>query len=159
MPSLVGWPRRLLLQLPSPQDAPRLNTSDLWVSLPPKLFLPSNIYVARVRTRLSPGSSLSGRPSRWSPEVQWNSQPGNRACGERSSEEPRQWRLSLHLRLQHLPNVVIVPSHQPSVLSPLSGHSTSHTLSFMAPTVSYNVRDSHDSNISSLDPSVNNAGL
>ncbi|CAO2601575.1 Cytokine receptor common subunit beta, partial [Lemmus lemmus] len=59
--------------------APRLHTRDLWVSLASKLFLPSNIYVARVRTRLSPGSSLSGRPSRWSPEVQWNSQPGDKA--------------------------------------------------------------------------------
>ncbi|KAH0518873.1 Interleukin-3 receptor class 2 subunit beta [Microtus ochrogaster] len=61
------------------EDAPRLNTSDLWVSLASKLFLPSNIYVARVRTRLSLGSSLSGKPSRWSPGVQWNSQPGDKA--------------------------------------------------------------------------------
>ncbi|XP_050021632.1 cytokine receptor common subunit beta isoform X4 [Alexandromys fortis] len=57
------------------EDALRLNTSDLWVSLASELFLPSNIYVARVRTQLSPGSSWSGRPSRWSPEVQWNAQP------------------------------------------------------------------------------------
>ncbi|KAM7317354.1 hypothetical protein ACRRTK_023656 [Alexandromys fortis] len=61
------------------EDALRLNTSDLWVSLASKLFLPSNIYVARVRTQLSPGSSWSGRPSRWSPEVQWNAQPGDKA--------------------------------------------------------------------------------
>uniref|UniRef100_UPI0020228AD0 cytokine receptor common subunit beta n=1 Tax=Myodes glareolus TaxID=447135 RepID=UPI0020228AD0 len=80
------------------EDAPRLNTSDLWVSLPPKLFLPSNIYVARVRTRLSPGSSLSGRPSRWSPEVQWNSQPGNGACGKCSLYS--QYTVSVRLRKQ-----------------------------------------------------------
>ncbi|KAL1767366.1 cytokine receptor common subunit beta, partial [Sigmodon hispidus] len=61
------------------EDAPSLHTSDLWVTLEPKLFLPSNIYVARVRTRLSPGSGLTGRPSRWSPEVQWDSQPGDKA--------------------------------------------------------------------------------
>ncbi|XP_036064565.1 cytokine receptor common subunit beta-like [Onychomys torridus] len=61
------------------EDAPGLHTSNLWVSLEHKLFLPNNIYVARVRTRLSPGSSLSGRPSRWSPEVQWDSQPGDKA--------------------------------------------------------------------------------
>ncbi|XP_051045269.1 cytokine receptor common subunit beta isoform X2 [Phodopus roborovskii] len=57
------------------EDAPSLHTSNLWAALEPKLFLPSNIYVARVRTRLSPGSSFSGRPSTWSPEVQWDSQP------------------------------------------------------------------------------------
>ncbi|XP_052603431.1 cytokine receptor common subunit beta [Peromyscus californicus insignis] len=61
------------------EDAPSLHTSDMWVSLEPKLLLPNNIYVARVRTRLSPGSSLSGRPSTWSPEVQWDSQPGDKA--------------------------------------------------------------------------------
>ncbi|CAH6791128.1 cytokine receptor common subunit beta isoform X1 [Phodopus roborovskii] len=61
------------------EDAPSLHTSNLWAALEPKLFLPSNIYVARVRTRLSPGSSFSGRPSTWSPEVQWDSQPGDQA--------------------------------------------------------------------------------
>lgn len=64
----------------SPQDASNLlHTSNFQVTLEPELLLPNNIYVARVRTRLSPGSSLSGRPSRWSPEVHWNSQPGNGA--------------------------------------------------------------------------------
>lgn len=67
------------------EDALRLNTSDLWVSLASKLFLPSNIYVARVRTQLGGLSRLSGRPSIWSPEVQWKSQPGNGACGKCSS--------------------------------------------------------------------------
>lgn len=38
--------------------------------------MPSSTYVARVRTRLGQGSSLSGRPSQWSPEVRWDSQPG-----------------------------------------------------------------------------------
>lgn len=65
---------------------------------------------------------------------------------------------SLHPRLQLLPNVAIGTSHQPCVPSPLSGHSISYTLSFMAPTVSYNGSDSHDSN-SSMGPCVNNAGL
>lgn len=32
--------------------------------------------MARVRTRLGQGSRLSGRPSPWSPEVRWDSQPG-----------------------------------------------------------------------------------
>lgn len=61
------------------EDAPSLHTSNLWATLEPKLLLPSNTYVARVRTRLSPGSALTGRPSRWSPEVQWDSQPGDKA--------------------------------------------------------------------------------
>ncbi|XP_021492385.1 cytokine receptor common subunit beta [Meriones unguiculatus] len=60
------------------EDAPSLHTSNSWVTLEPKLFLPGNTYVARVRTQLSPGSWLSGRPSRWSPEVQWDSQPGDK---------------------------------------------------------------------------------
>ena len=54
--------------------------------------MPSSTYVARVRTRLAPGSGLSGRPSQWSTEVRWASQPGNRVgigtappCGEGSS--------------------------------------------------------------------------
>ncbi|XP_027241256.2 cytokine receptor common subunit beta isoform X1 [Cricetulus griseus] len=61
------------------EDAPSLHTSNLWATLEPKLLLPSNTYVARVRTQLSPGSTLSGKPSRWSPEVQWDSQPGDKA--------------------------------------------------------------------------------
>lgn len=63
----------------SSQDASSLHTSNLWVTLEPKLFLPNSIYVARVRTQLAPGSSLSGRPSRWSPEVHWDSPTGNGA--------------------------------------------------------------------------------
>ncbi|KAM6216473.1 cytokine receptor common subunit beta-like [Rhynchocyon petersi] len=42
-------------------------------------LVPSSTYVARVRTRLAPGTGLSGRPSEWSPEVQWDSQPGDEA--------------------------------------------------------------------------------
>lgn len=38
--------------------------------------MPSSTYVARVRTRLARGSGLSGPPSKWSPEVRWDSQPG-----------------------------------------------------------------------------------
>lgn len=47
--------------------------------------MPSSTYVARVRTRLASGSRLSGRPSEWSPEVRWDSQPGN---GARAQEMP-----------------------------------------------------------------------
>nr|4QQV_A Chain A, Interleukin-3 receptor class 2 subunit beta [Mus musculus]4QQV_B Chain B, Interleukin-3 receptor class 2 subunit beta [Mus musculus]4QQV_C Chain C, Interleukin-3 receptor class 2 subunit beta [Mus musculus]4QQV_D Chain D, Interleukin-3 receptor class 2 subunit beta [Mus musculus] len=61
------------------EDASSLHTSNFQVNLEPKLFLPNSIYAARVRTRLSAGSSLSGRPSRWSPEVHWDSQPGDKA--------------------------------------------------------------------------------
>lgn len=41
--------------------------------------MPSSTYVARVRTRLGPGSGLSGRPSQWSPEVLWDSPAGDKA--------------------------------------------------------------------------------
>ncbi|XP_051015868.1 cytokine receptor common subunit beta [Acomys russatus] len=61
------------------EDAPSLHTRNSWVILEPKLLLPGNIYAARVRTLLSPGSGLSGRPSRWSSEVQWDSQAGDKA--------------------------------------------------------------------------------
>lgn len=61
------------------EDASSLHTSNLWVTLEPKLFLPNSIYVARVRAQLAPGSSLSGRPSRWSPEVHWDSPTGDKA--------------------------------------------------------------------------------
>lgn len=61
------------------EDASSLHTTNFQVNFEPKLFLPNSIYAARVRTWLSPGSSLSGRPSRWSPEVQWDSQPGDKA--------------------------------------------------------------------------------
>ncbi|XP_052017527.1 cytokine receptor common subunit beta isoform X1 [Apodemus sylvaticus] len=61
------------------EDASSLHTSNFRVTLEPKLLLPNSIYAARVRTQLTPGSSLSGRPSRWSPEVHWNSQSGDKA--------------------------------------------------------------------------------
>ncbi|XP_058165107.1 cytokine receptor common subunit beta-like [Dasypus novemcinctus] len=47
--------------------------------LGPELLVPSSSYVARVRARLAPGSGFSGRPSEWSPEVRWNSPPGDEA--------------------------------------------------------------------------------
>lgn len=60
----------------SPQNAATLHSRSSQVALGPELLLPSSTYVARVRTRLSPGSGFSGRPSQWSPEVRWDSQPG-----------------------------------------------------------------------------------
>ncbi|XP_077908927.1 cytokine receptor common subunit beta-like isoform X1 [Ictidomys tridecemlineatus] len=44
-----------------------------------ELLVPSSTYVARVRTRLASSSRFSGRPSRWSPEILWDSQPGDEA--------------------------------------------------------------------------------
>uniref|UniRef100_A0A8C5ZU40 Colony stimulating factor 2 receptor subunit beta n=1 Tax=Marmota marmota marmota TaxID=9994 RepID=A0A8C5ZU40_MARMA len=44
-----------------------------------ELLVPGSTYVARVRTRLAPSSRFSGRPSRWSPEILWDSQPGDEA--------------------------------------------------------------------------------
>lgn len=60
-----------------PQDGTTLQCTSSHVVLEPELLMPSTSYVARVRTKLTPGSSLSGRPSRWSPEVHWDSQPGS----------------------------------------------------------------------------------
>lgn len=60
----------------SPQSASTLHSNSSQAALGPELFLPSSTYVARVRTRLARGSSFSGRPSQWSPEVSWSSQPG-----------------------------------------------------------------------------------
>ncbi|KAM5250749.1 cytokine receptor common subunit beta [Hipposideros larvatus] len=61
------------------EDAPTLYSTSPKAILGPKHLMPSSTYVARVRTRLSPGSGLSGRPSQWSPEVLWDSQPGDEA--------------------------------------------------------------------------------
>nr|XP_013008444.1 cytokine receptor common subunit beta-like [Cavia porcellus] len=61
------------------ESASTLHSNSSQAALGPELFLPSSTYVARVRTRLARGSSFSGRPSQWSPEVSWSSQPGDQA--------------------------------------------------------------------------------
>ncbi|KAM5333673.1 cytokine receptor common subunit beta [Glossophaga mutica] len=61
------------------EDASTLYTTSPQADLGPEHLLPSSTYVARVRTRLGRGSRLSGRPSPWSPEVLWDSQPGDKA--------------------------------------------------------------------------------
>lgn len=61
------------------EDATTLYTTSPNVTLGQKQLMPSSTYVARVRTRLGPGSGLSGRPSQWSPEVLWDSPPGDEA--------------------------------------------------------------------------------
>ncbi|XP_059881576.1 cytokine receptor common subunit beta isoform X1 [Delphinus delphis] len=59
------------------EDAPTIYSSASRAILGPEHLIPSSTYVARVRTRLAPGSGLSGRPSQWSTEVRWASPPGN----------------------------------------------------------------------------------
>ncbi|XP_021114705.1 cytokine receptor common subunit beta-like isoform X2 [Heterocephalus glaber] len=61
------------------ENASTLHSSSSQVTLGPEILLPSSTYVARVRTRLAPHSSFSGRPSQWSREVHWDSQPGDKA--------------------------------------------------------------------------------
>ncbi|XP_032348045.1 cytokine receptor common subunit beta isoform X1 [Camelus ferus] len=61
------------------EDAPTIYSNSSRAILRPEHLTPSSTYVARVRTRLAPGSGLSGRPSQWSPEVRWASQPGDEA--------------------------------------------------------------------------------
>nr|XP_012642571.1 cytokine receptor common subunit beta [Microcebus murinus]XP_012642572.1 cytokine receptor common subunit beta [Microcebus murinus] len=61
------------------EDAPTLRCNSSRAVLGPEHLLPSSTYAARVRTRLAPGSRFSGRPSEWSPEVRWDSQPGDQA--------------------------------------------------------------------------------
>ncbi|XP_036924016.1 cytokine receptor common subunit beta isoform X2 [Sturnira hondurensis] len=61
------------------EDASSLYTTSPQADLGPEHLLPSSTYVARVRTRLGQGSRLSGRPSPWSSEVRWDSQPGDKA--------------------------------------------------------------------------------
>ena len=77
-------------QLNVEKDAHTIHSTSPQAILELKYLLPSSTYVARVCTRLAPGSGLSGRPSQWSQEVSWNSQPGDRVgtmlpCGEGSS--------------------------------------------------------------------------
>lgn len=69
----------------SQQEAPTLHSTSPKAILGPEHLIASSTYVARVRTRLRPGSGLSGRPSQWSPEVRWDSQPGNGAGSGRCS--------------------------------------------------------------------------
>eukprot|EP00069_Balaena_mysticetus_P008717 bmy_01163T0 len=59
------------------EDAPTIYSSSSRAILGPLHLMPSSTYVARVRSRLAPGSGLSGRPSQWSTEIRWASQPGN----------------------------------------------------------------------------------
>ncbi|XP_069441447.1 cytokine receptor common subunit beta isoform X1 [Ovis canadensis] len=61
------------------EDAHTIHSTSPQAILELKYLLPSSTYVARVCTRLAPGSGLSGRPSQWSQEVSWNSQPGDKA--------------------------------------------------------------------------------
>ncbi|XP_032974203.1 cytokine receptor common subunit beta-like isoform X1 [Rhinolophus ferrumequinum] len=61
------------------EDALTVSSTSPNVTLGRKQLLPSSTYVARVRTWLVPGSGLSGRPSQWSPEVLWDSPPGDEA--------------------------------------------------------------------------------
>ncbi|XP_066115336.1 cytokine receptor common subunit beta [Saccopteryx bilineata] len=61
------------------EDASTLHSASQQAGLRLCHLIPSSTYVARVRTRLGLGSGLSGRPSQWSPEVRWDSQPGDEA--------------------------------------------------------------------------------
>ncbi|XP_069855540.1 cytokine receptor common subunit beta [Dipodomys merriami] len=61
------------------EDATTLHSESSQVTLGPEHLTASSTYVARVRTRLSSNSGMSGRPSPWSPEVRWDSQPGDEA--------------------------------------------------------------------------------
>ncbi|XP_035127501.3 cytokine receptor common subunit beta isoform X1 [Callithrix jacchus] len=61
------------------EDAASLLSNASQATLGPEHLMPSSTYVARVRTRLASGSRLSGRPSKWSQEFYWNSQPGDEA--------------------------------------------------------------------------------
>ncbi|XP_010597639.3 cytokine receptor common subunit beta-like isoform X1 [Loxodonta africana] len=61
------------------EEASTLYSSSSQAVLGPEHLVPSSTYVARVRTRLAPGAGHSGKPSKWSPEVRWDSQPGDEA--------------------------------------------------------------------------------
>ncbi|XP_037371063.2 cytokine receptor common subunit beta-like, partial [Talpa occidentalis] len=61
------------------EDALTIYSNSTQAALGPQHLLPSSPYLARVRARLAPGSGLSGQPSHWSPEVQWDSPPGDEA--------------------------------------------------------------------------------
>uniref|UniRef100_A0A8D2DEE1 Fibronectin type-III domain-containing protein n=1 Tax=Sciurus vulgaris TaxID=55149 RepID=A0A8D2DEE1_SCIVU len=61
------------------EDATSLRCSSSQAVLEAERLVPSSTYMARVRTRLAPGSRLSGRPSQWSQDILWDSQPGDEA--------------------------------------------------------------------------------
>uniref|UniRef100_A0A8D2DEQ2 Interleukin-4 receptor subunit alpha n=1 Tax=Sciurus vulgaris TaxID=55149 RepID=A0A8D2DEQ2_SCIVU len=61
------------------EDANSLRCSSSQAVLEAERLVPSSTYMARVRTRLAPGSRLSGRPSQWSQDILWDSQPGDEA--------------------------------------------------------------------------------
>ncbi|XP_075408749.1 cytokine receptor common subunit beta-like [Tenrec ecaudatus] len=61
------------------EEATTLYSNSSQATLGTGQLVPSSTYVARVRTRLAPGTGLSGRPSEWSPVVRWDSQPGDEA--------------------------------------------------------------------------------
>ncbi|MBZ3872140.1 Cytokine receptor common subunit beta [Sciurus carolinensis] len=57
------------------EDATSLRCSSSQAVLEAERLVPGSTYAARVRTRLAPGSRLSGRPSQWSPDILWDSPP------------------------------------------------------------------------------------
>ncbi|XP_047407110.1 cytokine receptor common subunit beta-like [Sciurus carolinensis] len=61
------------------EDATSLRCSSSQAVLEAERLVPGSTYAARVRTRLAPGSRLSGRPSQWSPNILWDSPPGDEA--------------------------------------------------------------------------------
>ncbi|XP_004676518.1 PREDICTED: cytokine receptor common subunit beta [Condylura cristata] len=61
------------------EEAVTVHSSSQQATLGPPHLLPSTTYLARVRSRLGPDSGLSGWPSLWSPEVRWDSLPGDEA--------------------------------------------------------------------------------
>nr|XP_045007745.1 cytokine receptor common subunit beta [Jaculus jaculus] len=62
------------------EDAAHVRVSASSTLLGPPRVLPSSTYVARVRTWLNASAlHVRGIPSLWSPEVQWDSQPGDMA--------------------------------------------------------------------------------
>lgn len=104
----------------SRQDAPTLRSDSFQTILGPEHLLPSSTYVARVRARLAPGSGLSGRPSQWSPEVRWDSQPGNEvelgrppSAGRRLLQLPDRRGPGVHTARFPGPPMLPVWSHSP----------------------------------------------
>ncbi|XP_075408748.1 cytokine receptor common subunit beta-like [Tenrec ecaudatus] len=61
------------------EEATTLYSNSSQATLGTGQLVPSSTYMARVRTRLAPGTGLSGWPSEWSPVVHWDSQPGDEA--------------------------------------------------------------------------------
>ncbi|XP_036311655.1 cytokine receptor common subunit beta [Pipistrellus kuhlii] len=61
------------------EDASSLSCTAPQAHLGPGHLIAGSTYVARVRAQLGRDSGFSGRPSPWSPEVLWDSQPGDQA--------------------------------------------------------------------------------